>query len=78
MRTLALELKFACCACTGELTMKVICGGTGLLQGSPNAAVAVACPLCEEFNELVFDTDGNIHQVALHATDAGLPVPSLN
>ncbi len=72
-------LSFVCCGCGQGLDVVVHCSGKGLTDRTrPVAAVHVACPLCGQVNEVLFEPKGLIQVVRPAAALRSVPLPSNN
>ncbi len=78
MRPLHVDLDFACCACGRTVGVTVRCEGIGLASPNPVAAVKVPCPHCGGNNQVIFATDGTLHQVGRDRTSCRTPAPCMN
>ncbi len=79
MTELQVTLEFACCACEQAVHVTVKCAAKGLAETSQAVAtVHVPCPHCGDVNDLMFEPNGRVRNVALHRSPLQLLVPSVN
>jgi hypothetical protein len=73
------ELDFACCICSGFVSVTLKCAGKGLTGGAHKvAAVKVPCPNCNNVNHVCFEPCGTVRSVEPCKATSGIPEPSLN
>jgi hypothetical protein len=76
---LKVTLDFACSGCAKVLLVEVECSGSGLwAEGSPRAAVHLACPTCGAVNRVEFEPNGSVHEVTAACSWRMKLEPSIN
>ena len=79
MSEVRLTLQFACCHCSGPLSVTVECSGKGMEETERFVAcVSIPCPDCQRINQLYFDPDGTVHAVEPYRQPQAPGRPSLN
>jgi hypothetical protein len=79
MMELQMTMDFSCCVCSEPVSVTVKCAGKGLWQKDRAVVkVSVPCPSCGQVNQLSFEPNGRIRDVAPLAPRRLLPEPSVN